>query len=73
MESTDVNFLFISFITKIMSTRPFKVKFYAVCIKFNVELAWLSSNVMDRHATVRGSIPGRKGVFIEFHVLRKGQ
>ena len=32
-----------------------------------------SGNVMDCHATARGSIPGRKGVFIELHVLRKGQ
>ena len=38
-----------------------------------VELAWLSGNVMDCHATARGSIPGRNGVFIELHVLRKGQ
>ena len=30
-------------------------------------------NVMDCHATARGSIPGRNGVFIELHVLRKGQ
>ena len=37
------------------------------------ELAWLSGNVMDCHATARGSIPGRNGVFIELHVLRKGQ
>ena len=38
-----------------------------------MELAWLSGNVMDYHATARGSIPGRNGVFIELHVLRKGQ
>ena len=38
-----------------------------------VELAWLSGNVMDCHATGRGSIPGRNGVFIELQVLRKGQ
>ena len=25
------------------------------------------------HATARGSNPGRNGVFIELHVLRKGQ
>ena len=40
-----------------------------VCVK----LAWRSGNVMNCHATARGSIPGRKGVFIELHVLRKGQ
>ena len=28
---------------------------------------------MDCHATARGSNPGRNGVFIELHVLRKGQ
>ena len=28
---------------------------------------------MDCHATARGSIPGLDGVFIELHVLRKGQ
>ena len=38
-----------------------------------MELAWVSGNVMDCHTTVRGSIPGRNGVFIELHVLRKGQ
>ena len=38
-----------------------------------VELAWLSGNVMDCHATARGSIPGLNGVFIESHVLGKGQ
>ena len=38
-----------------------------------VELAQRSGNVMDCHATARGSIPGRNGVFIELHVLRKGQ
>ena len=38
-----------------------------------VELAWLGGNVMDCHATARGSIPGWNGVFIELHVLRKGQ
>ena len=27
---------------------------------------------MDCHETARGSIPGRNGVFIELHVLRKG-
>ena len=32
-----------------------------------------SGNVMDYHATAQGSIPGRNGVFIELHVLRKGQ
>ena len=32
-----------------------------------------SGNVMDCHATARGSIPDRNGVFIELHVLRKGQ
>ena len=31
------------------------------------------STLMDCHATARGSIPGRNGVFIELHVLRKGQ
>ena len=38
-----------------------------------VELAQRSGNVMDCHATAQGSIPGRNGVFIELHVLRKGQ
>ena len=38
-----------------------------------MELAWHSGSVMDCHATARGSIPGRNGVFIELHVLRKGQ
>ena len=33
-----------------------------------MELAWLSGNVMDCHATARGSIPGRNGVFIKLHV-----
>ena len=31
-----------------------------------------SGNVMDCHATARGSIPGRNGEFIELHVLHKG-
>ena len=34
---------------------------------------WSLRNVMDCHATARGSIPGRNGVFIELHVLRTGQ
>ena len=38
-----------------------------------VELAWRSGSVMDCHATARVSIPGGNGVFIELHVLRKGQ
>ena len=38
-----------------------------------MELVLRSGNVMDCHATARGSIPGRNGVFIELHVLRKGQ
>ena len=38
-----------------------------------VKLAQRSGNVMDCHATARGSIPGRNGLFIELHVLRKGQ
>ena len=38
-----------------------------------VELAWRSGSVMDCHATARGSIPGRNGLFTELHVLRKGQ
>ena len=41
--------------------------------KEQVELAYRSGNVMDCHATARGSIPGRNGVFTELHVLRKGQ
>ena len=32
-----------------------------------------SGNVMDCHATARGSNPERNGVFIDLHVLRKGQ
>ena len=40
---------------------------------FQVELVYRSGNVMDCHATARGSIPGRNGAFIEPHVLRKGQ
>ena len=28
---------------------------------------------MDCHVTARGSIPGQNDVFIEFHILRKGQ
>ena len=39
----------------------------------HVELALRSGNVMDYHATARGLNPGRNGVFIELHVLRKGQ
>ena len=35
--------------------------------------AYFSGNVMDCHVTARGSNPGRNGVFIELHVLRKGQ
>ena len=38
-----------------------------------VEIAWRSGIVMDCHVTAQGSIPGRDGVFTEFHVLRKGQ
>ena len=38
-----------------------------------MELAWRSGNVMDCHATARGSIPGQKGVFIKLHVLCKRQ
>ena len=38
-----------------------------------VELTWRSGNVMDCHATARGSNPGGDGVFTELHVLRKGQ
>ena len=38
-----------------------------------VELAWRSGNVMDCHATARGSISGGNGVFTELHVFRKGQ
>ena len=41
--------------------------------RFTVELAYHSGNVMDCHATALGSIPDRNGVFIELHVLRKGQ
>ena len=32
-----------------------------------------SAAVIDCHATARASILGRNGVFIELHVLRKGQ
>ena len=39
----------------------------------DVERPWRSGNVMNCHATVPGSIPGRDGVFTELHVLRKGQ
>ena len=38
-----------------------------------VELAWHSGNVKDCHATARGSIYGRNGVFTELHVIRKEQ
>ena len=38
-----------------------------------MELAWRSGNVMDCHGKARGSIPGQNGVFIELHVLCKGQ
>ena len=38
-----------------------------------MEVVWLSGNVMDCHATARGSITGRNGLFIQPHVLRKGQ
>ena len=34
---------------------------------------YLLFTVMDCHAKARGSIPGRNGVFIELHVLCKGQ
>ena len=44
-----------------------------MCVCVCVELAWHSGNVMDCHATTRGLIPGRNGVFTELHVLRKGQ
>ena len=33
----------------------------------------IASNVMDCHAKTRSSNPDRNGVFIELHVLRKGQ
>ena len=53
---------------------------YSVCLDrmtctarpLSVELAYRSGNVMDCHATARGSMPGRNVVFIELHVLRKG-
>ena len=38
-----------------------------------VELAKRSGNVMDCHAMARGSMPSWNGVFIELHVLCKGQ
>ena len=38
-----------------------------------LQLTWRRGNVMDCHATARGSIPGQNGVFIKLHVLRKGQ
>ena len=38
-----------------------------------LERPWRSGNVMNCHATAPGSIPGRDGVFTEFHVLCKGQ
>ena len=38
-----------------------------------LEWSLRSGNVMDCHATAQGSNPGRNGVFIELHVLRKGQ
>ena len=38
-----------------------------------MELAWRSDSVMDCHATTRGSIPGKNGVFTELHVLCKGK
>ena len=37
------------------------------------ELPWCSGSIMDCHATAPGSIPGRDGVFTEFHVHLKGQ
>ena len=37
------------------------------------ELTRRNGNVMDCHATARGSNPGGNGVFTELHVLRKGQ
>ena len=38
-----------------------------------MEFAWRSGSVIDCHATARGLIPVGNGVFIELHVLRKGQ
>ena len=38
-----------------------------------MELAWRSGSVMYCHVMAQGSIPGGNGVFIELHVLRKGQ
>ena len=38
--------------------------FFLLCTTFDV---------MDCHVTARGSIPGRNGVSIELHVLRKEQ
>ena len=38
-----------------------------------VELAWLSSCVMDCDTTTRGSIPSGDGVKTELQVLCKGQ
>ena len=44
-------------------------------IVFFEESIWYKSNftVYDMVRTARGSIPGRNGVFIKLHVLRKGQ
>ena len=39
----------------------------------NVCSLFLSSSVMDCHATVQGSISGGNGVFTELHILHKGQ
>ena len=44
-----------------------------VILKTTVELAWRSSSVMECHAMARGLIPGWNYVFIELHVLCKGQ
>ena len=44
-----------------------------MCVCVCVELAYHSGNLMDCHATAQGSIPSLNGVFIELHVLRKGQ
>ena len=42
-------------------------------LNYGVEVTWNSGNVMDCHVMARVSIPDQNGVFIELHVLRKGQ
>ena len=45
----------------------------SVVYQNQVELAWHSGSVIDRHTTAQDLIPGGNSVLIELHVLCKGQ